>query len=241
MPIYDLPLSTSLPSPSPDDIYPDAEGRIDSPLSERFQRVLHQLETEYPPMYCFLDADTPFQLLVAVILSAQCTDEVVNQTTPDLFAAYPTPESLAAAPRDDVEELIYSTGFYKTKAGYIQESASIIHDEYGDEIPQSLDELTTLPGVARKTATAVLWYSFGMICGITVDTHVDRLADRLGFSSANSQNRVEKDLMELVPQSRWPWTTYLFISHGRAICSSQSPDCQACSVTDDCPAAFSFT
>ncbi len=241
MPIYDLPLLTELPSPSPDEIYADAEQRVNTSLGERCQRVLQQLETEYPPMYCFLDAETPFQLLVAVILSAQCTDEIVNQTTPDLFDKYPAPESLAAAPRDDVEELIYSTGFYKNKAGYIQETASVIHEEYNDEIPRSLDGLTALPGVARKTATAVLWYSFGKICGITVDTHVDRLADRLGYSSANTQNRVEKDLMELVPQSRWPWVTYLFINHGRAICPSQSPDCQTCSVSHDCPAAFSFT
>lgn len=241
MPIYELPLSTELPSPPPEEIYPDAERQTDSPDGKRCLRVLQQLEEEYPPMYCFLDADTPFQLLVAVILSAQCTDEVVNQTTPDLFDAYPTPKTLATAPREDIEELIYSTGFYKNKAGYIQETASIIHAEYDDELPRSIDGLTTLPGVARKTATAVLWYSFGMICGITVDTHVDRLAERLGLSSASTQNRVEKDLMELVPQTRWPWVTYLFISHGRAICPSQSPDCQACSVSEDCPAAFSFT
>lgn len=241
MPVYDLPLDTELPSPPPQDVYDEAERRVNTPTGTRGQNVLHELESQYPPMYCFLDAESPFQLLVAVILSAQCTDAVVNETTPALFANYPTPESLASAPRKEIEELIYSTGFYKNKAQYIQETATVIHEEYDDKIPRTVHELTSLLGVARKTATAVLWYSFGIISGITVDTHVTRLSERLGFTSAGTQNRVEKDLMELFPQPRWPSVTYLLISHGRAVCTANSPDCEACSVSDACPAAFSFT
>lgn len=241
MPVYDLPIATERSSPPPQDVYDEAESRVNSSLGARGQDILRELESQYPPMYCFLDAESPFQLLVAVILSAQCTDAVVNETTPALFAKYPTPESLASAPREEIEDLVYSTGFYKNKAQYIQETATVIHEEYDDEIPRTVNELTSLPGVARKTATAVLWYSFGIISGITVDTHVTRLSERLGFSSAGTQNRVEKDLMELFPHSRWPWVTYLLISHGRAVCTASSPDCEACSVSDRCPAAFSFT
>lgn len=240
MPIKDLPISEQIESPSPEEVYEQAESGVDTETGERAQTILTTLENEYPPLYCFLDGDTPFQLLVAVILSAQCTDEVVNETTPELFAKYPTPADLATAPREDVEDLIYSTGFYRRKAEYIQKTAEQLVEEYDGNLPQSVSELVELPGVARKTATAVLWYSFGLIEGITVDTHVLRLAGRFGFTDSDSPRRVEKDLMELFPQQRWPWVTYLFISHGRAVCSAQSPRCGDCCVSDACPSAFTF-
>lgn len=236
----DLPIADSVDSPPPDAIYEAAESRVQSVEGERFNDILAILKTEYEPLYCFLDAETPFQLLVAVILSAQCTDEMVNRTTPALFDAYPNPEALATAPRDHIEDLVYSTGFYQRKAEYIQETARTIVDEYDGQVPPSLSALVALPGVARKTATAVLWYAYGRIEGITVDTHVLRLSSRLGFTEASSPDRVEKDLMELAPQAEWPWVTYLFISHGRAICTAPSPDCGACDVNDHCPSAFQF-
>lgn len=240
MGVTDLPLADAKPSPPPQDTYEAAESRTDTPDGQRAAVVLDRLEPEYPPLYCFLDGDTPFQLLVAVILSAQCTDEMVNATTPGLFEHHPTPRALAEAPRDHVEDLIYSTGFYKTKAGYIQETARKLLDEYDGTVPFAVDDLVELPGVARKTATAVTWYAYGRIEGVTVDTHVIRLAGRLGFTDATSPNRIEKDLMELVPQDRWPWVTYLFISHGRAVCTARSPDCAGCVVSEDCPSAFTF-
>lgn len=239
--ITELPIGERVASPPPESVYEAAESRVDTPTGERAAAVLNRLEREYPSLYCFLDGRTPFQLLVAVILSAQATDETVNQVTPALFEQYPTPAALAAAPREDVEELIYSTGFYRRKAEYIQETAARIVDEYDGEVPQTLDALIEFPGVARKTATAVLWYAFGRIEGITVDTHVQRLATRLGFSEAETPVGVERDLMELVPMQRWPWVTYLFISHGRAVCQAQRPDCAACVVSTDCPSAFTFS
>lgn len=240
MTVTDLPIADRVTSPLPEDIYEDAERLVGDEKGDRASRVLDQLEDDYPPLYCFLDAETPFQLLVAVILSAQATDETVNTVTPELFSLYPTPEDLANAPRESVEELIYSTGFYRRKAEYIQKTAKVLADRYDGEVPRTVDELIEFPGVARKTATAVLWYSFGRIEGITVDTHVNRLANRLGFTDANSPTTVEKDLMELFPFDRWPWVTYLFISHGRAVCAAQNPQCTECTVRDECPSAFSF-
>lgn len=240
MGITDLPIGEPCPSPPPEEVYERAETGVGTEVGDRAARILDQLESEYPPMYCFLDGDTPFQILIAVILSAQATDETVNQVTPALFDRFPTPHALAEAPREDVEDLIYSTGFYSRKAEYIQTTADRIVTEYGGDVPRTLAELIEFPGVARKTATAVLWYAFGRIEGITVDTHVERLANRLGFTDAARADAVERDLMELFPMDRWPWVTYLLISHGRATCTARSPECAGCVVSDDCPSAFTF-
>lgn len=221
-------------------MYDGAEARANTDPGERAQSILSRLETEYPEMYCFLDAETPFQILVATILSAQSTDETVNDVTPDLFAAYPTPDALAAAPADRVEELVYSTGFYRSKTEYIQETARRIVADHGGEVPHRLDELVEFPGVARKTATAVLWWAYGRIEGVTVDTHVLRLSQRLGVTESETPDAVERDWMELVPQERWPWVTFLLINHGRAICTARSPACDGCVVSDPCPSAFTF-
>lgn len=240
MVVKDLPIGKPVKSPEPTAVYETAESRVETPDGTRANRVLDRLEREYPPMYCFLDGDTPFQILIAVILSAQSTDETVNQVTPALFERFPTPEALATAPRETVEELIYSTGFYSRKAEYIQTTATRILEEYDGDVPRTLDQLVELPGVARKTATAVLWYAYGRIEGVTVDTHVQRLANRLGFSAMDRPPAVEEDLMELFPMDRWPWVTYLLINHGRAVCTARDPNCGDCVVNDNCPSAFSF-
>lgn len=240
MPVRDLPIGDPVESPPPTDVYDEAESRIETETGKRAQRILDRLASEYPDMYCFLDGESPFQILVATILSAQSTDETVNEVTPELFAEYPTPETLAAAPRDHVEELIYSTGFYRSKAEYIQESAQQVLDEHGGEVPPRLSDLVELPGVARKTATAVLWWAYGRIEGVTVDTHVLRLSQRLGVSDSENPDVVERDWMALVPQDRWPWVTFELINHGRAICSARSPACRDCVVSNPCPSAFTF-
>lgn len=238
--VTELPIGKQVDSPDPVAVFDGAESRVDTPDGNRAARILDRLEGEYPPMYCFLNGETPYQILIAVILSAQSTDETVNQVTPALFERFPTPDALASAPRDDIEELIYSTGFYRRKAEYIQSTATRILEDYDGEVPHTLEQLVDLPGVARKTATAVLWYAYGRIEGITVDTHVQRLATRLEFSAADRPSAIEQDLMELFPTDRWPWVTFLLINHGRAICTAPSPDCEACVVSDDCPSAFSF-
>lgn len=235
-----MPLAEERPSPDPQAIHPDAESRVDTELGQRALEVLERLEAEYPPMYCFLDADTPFQLLVAVILSAQCTDEMVNQVIEELFHHYPTAEALAAAEREHVEELVYSTGFYRSKAKYIQGTAQALVEEHDGEVPDTAAELTELPGVARKTATAVLWYAYGKVEGVTVDTHVLRLTERLGLEESGNRNRVERAWMELTPQERWSWVPYLLINHGRAVCDAKKPDCGACVLHDLCPSAGTF-
>lgn len=240
VPLPRSPLVDGVESPAPEAIHGDAEARLGSPEGKRAAEVLDRLEEVYPDLYCFLDAETPFQLLCAVILSAQCTDETVNETTPELFDRWPTPEALAEAPREEVEEVIYSTGFYRSKAGYLQETAQRIVEEHDGETPRTLEELTACPGVARKTATAVLWYAFGRVEGITVDTHVQRLANRLGLVDVESPKAVERRLMEVLPQERWPHVTYLLISHGRARCTARAPDCRGCEVADLCPSAFRF-
>lgn len=238
MPIRDLPIGEPMSSPSATAVYEDAETRTATDLGTRVGSILSRLRSEYPEMYCFLDAETPFQILVATILSAQTTDESVNEVTPDLFGAYPTPDALADAPSEDVEELIYSTGFYRSKTEYIQGTARHILEEHGGSVPHTLSALVECPGVARKTATAVLWWAYGRIEGVTVDTHVLRLSDRLGVTDAETPAAVEREWMELVPQENWPWVTFLLINHGRAICSAQSPECEACVVSDSCPSAF---
>lgn len=240
MPVQDLPIGEPVGSPDPTAVYDNAEAHVSTAEGQRAQAVLASLKSDYPEMYCFLDAETPFQILIATILSAQSTDEMVNEVTPALFAEYPTPEALAAAPTDHVEELIYSTGFYRSKTEYIQGTARHLLEAHDGEVPHRLTDLTDCPGVARKTATAVLWWAFCRIEGITVDTHVLRLSNRLGFTDSDNPDIVERDLMELVPQADWPYVTFHLINHGRAICTAQSPDCQDCIVSDVCPSAFTF-
>lgn len=205
---------------------------------DRGPEVLERLREEYPPRYCFLEGrEDPFRLLTAVILSAQCTDEQVNKVTPALFAKYPTPEALAAAPRADVERVVYSTGFYKAKARHIQETAADLVERFGGRVPEAMEDLVTLRGVGRKTANVIQSNCFDRVEGVCVDTHVGRLARRLGLTREEDATKVERDLMRVFPRDDWPDVTYVLISHGRAVCNAKKPECGRCSLADVCPKA----
>ncbi len=206
--------------------------------SEHVTQIIARLRATYPDAHCELDYETPIQLLVATILSAQCTDARVNMTTPALFARFPTVEALAGADPVEMEELVRPTGFYRQKARYIREAATRILTEYGGEVPSDLDELLTLPGVARKTANVVRGEIFGLSDGITVDTHVKRLAARLGLTTATDPVKVERDLMAIIPRESWREISHLLIWHGRRLCTARKPACHECPLNDICPSAF---
>jgi len=199
--------------------------------------VIARLRAAYPDAHCALDYTTPLQLLVAVILSAQCTDERVNLTTPALFARYPTAEALAAADPVELEELVRPTGFYRNKARFIRETAARLLAEYGGVVPPEMDALLTLPGVARKTANVVRGEIYALADGVTVDTHVKRLAARLGLTAATDPIKVERDLMAVIPPASWIEIAHLLIWHGRRVCAARKPNCPACPLRDICPSA----
>jgi endonuclease-3 len=201
------------------------------------EAIITRLRELYPDAHCELNYETPHQLLVATILSAQCTDERVNKVTPDLFALYPDVTDFAAADRAELEEAVRPTGFFRQKARYIQESSQAILQRYNGEVPDTMDDLLTLNGVARKTANVVLGEIYHVADGITVDTHVKRLAKRLGLSSQTDPAKVEKDLMAIIPQENWIEISHLLIFHGRRVCSARNPDCANCSLNDLCPSA----
>lgn len=202
---------------------------------QRALEVLVILKRLYPDATCSLTYETPIQLLVATILSAQCTDERVNKVTPALFARFPDAESLAGANREELAELIRSTGFYRNKAKNIQGACSKIITEFGGEIPQQMEKLLSLPGVARKTANVVLAHGFGILEGVTVDTHVKRLSGRLGLTEETDPVKIERDLMRLLPQPDWENFSIRMIYHGRAICKARSPQCRECKLNHICP------
>ena len=204
-------------------------------LQERVQRLLDTLEQTYPEAPCALVHESPFQLLVATILSAQCTDERVNLVTPELFRRYPNAQKLAAAEQADVEALIHSTGFYRAKAGNIIGMAQGLVARHGGEVPQSLEALIELPGVGRKTANVVMGTAFGFPSGIVVDTHVKRLSRLLGLTTAASPEQIEQDLMRLVPEEHWITLSHRLIHHGRKICIARRPRCAECPLLPDCP------
>lgn len=208
------------------------------PLAAQTQRaleILGRLKGLYPNARCSLDYANPVQLLVATILSAQCTDERVNQVTPALFDRFPDAETLASANRQELEHLIHSTGFYRNKAKHIQGACHKIVTEFGGELPQTMDALLTLPGVARKTANVVLAHAFGVNAGVTVDTHVKRLSNRLGLTTHQDPGKIEQDLMQLVPQADWENWSIRLIYHGRAVCNARKPACDRCTLADLCP------
>jgi len=204
---------------------------------QRALEILVRLKRLYPNATCSLTYTTPAQLLVATILSAQCTDERVNQVTPALFARFPDAAALAAAPRAEVEDLIRSTGFYRNKAKNIQGACAKIVGDFDGEVPQTMEDLLTLPGVARKTANVVLAHGFGIIKGVTVDTHVKRLSRRLGLTERDNPVQIERDLMRLLPQPDWENWSIRLIYHGRAVCKARKPECDRCELADLCPAA----
>ena len=202
--------------------------------------LIRRLRAAHPDAHCALDHENPFQLLVATILSAQCTDERVNQVTPALFARFPTPEAMAAADRAELEELIRTTGFFRNKAKSLQGASALICRNFGGEVPQEMDELISLPGVARKTANVVRGVCFGLADGIVVDTHVKRLSQRLGLTQEKSPEKIEKELMTLIPAEDWIDIAHLLIFHGRRVCNARKPDCGNCSLADLCPSAGEF-
>ena len=194
------------------------------------------LTKEYPDAKCELDFNSPLELLVATVLSAQCTDVRVNAVTPVLFNRFPTLETLAAAKVSEVEEIIYSTGFFRSKAKNIKELANKILNDFGGEVPNDLAKLITLPGVGRKTANVVLGNAFG-IPGLTVDTHFGRLSRRFGWSTATDPVKVENDVAKLIPEKEWTLLSHKLIWHGRSICHSRKPECGICPLAKLCPSA----
>mgnify|MGYP006267474637 FL=1 len=203
--------------------------------SERALAILARLKQLYPNATCTLTYETTVQLLVATILSAQCTDERVNKVTPELFAKFPNAEAMAQAPRSEIETLIRSTGFYRNKAKNIQSACEMIVAEFGGQVPDTMENLLKLPGVARKTANVVLAHAFGVNAGVTVDTHVKRLSNRLGLTKHSDPKRIEKDLMALLPQPDWENWSIRLIYHGRAVCKAKQPLCEECTLADLCP------
>ena len=196
--------------------------------------ILAILKQLYPSATCSLNYETPLQLLVATILSAQCTDERVNKVTPALFARFSDAPSFAKADREELETLIRSTGFYRNKAKNIQNACIRIMQDFNGEVPKTMPELLTLAGVARKTANVVLAHAFGIIEGVTVDTHVKRLSNRLGLTTNSNPIHIEKDLMKLLPQPEWENFSISMIYHGRAVCNARKPDCLNCDLAYLC-------
>ncbi|HIK04166.1 MAG TPA: endonuclease III [Trichormus sp. M33_DOE_039] len=199
--------------------------------------ILSRLKQLYPDATCSLTYATPVQLLVATILSAQCTDERVNLVTPPLFSRFPDAMSLANADLTELENLVRSTGFYRNKAKNIQATCRMIVNEFESVVPNTMEQLLKLPGVARKTANVVLAHAYGINAGVTVDTHVKRLSQRLGLTKYTDPINIEKDLMKLLPQPDWENWSIRLIYHGRAVCKARSPACVACELADLCPAA----
>jgi len=198
------------------------------------------LEKEHPDAEIALHYKNPLELLVATILSAQATDEQINAITPKLFKKYTTAKDYADAERTELEQDIKSSGFYHNKAKNIQNTAKMLVDKYNGQVPRTMEELVELPGVARKTANIVLFNAYGVIAGVAVDTHVRRLAQRLGLSENSDPNKIEKDLMNLVPKDKWMRITDLLIFHGRRVCTAKKPRCDACVLNKICPSAFTF-
>jgi len=198
-------------------------------------KVLRQLQADYPEAPCALNHKTPFQLLIATILSAQCTDVRVNLVTKALFRKYKKPADFAAAPLPDLEKAVQSTGFFRNKAKNIQTCSTQLLETHGGKVPQDLEALVGLAGVGRKTANVVLGTAFGLATGVVVDTHVGRLSRRLGLTEAKDAVKVERDLIELLPKKEWILFSHRMIHHGRAICSSRRPLCKECSMQRFCP------
>ena len=202
----------------------------------RAPEVNRRLAQEYPDARCALDYDSPLQLLIATVLSAQCTDERVNSVTPELFARYPEAADYAAAQRSDLESILRPLGFQRAKAGHLLGIGEKLVADFQGEVPRTVKELTSLPGVGRKTALVVLGNAFG-IPGLTVDTHFSRLMQRLGLTGEKTPVKIERDIAQLVPEEEWTMFSHRVIFHGRQVCHARTPECEACVLRDMCPAA----
>jgi endonuclease-3 len=206
-----------------------------APTRQRALKILAALKARYPDAHCALDFRTPYELLAATILSAQCTDVRVNMVTPALFTKYPTPGDLAAARTEDVEALIRSTGFFRNKAKNLIGMATALADRHGGEVPRDMEQLRVLPGVGRKTANVVLGNAFGQNDGVVVDTHVTRLSGLLGLTREKDAEKIERDLIALIPQDDWTLVSHLLIYHGRQVCIANRPQCESCVLAKLCP------
>jgi endonuclease-3 len=216
---------------------PKAASRRRKPTPELAAEIYDRLAAHYPDAHCALDFKSPFQLLIATILSAQCTDKRVNMVTPALFKRYRTPAALAAANPEELEELIKSTGFYRNKTKSLIGMATAVAERHGGRIPDELEALVKLPGVGRKTANVVLGNAYDKNEGVVVDTHVARVAARLGLTKETDPIKIEQDLMRLFPRDRWTMLAHLLIEHGRTICDARRPKCEVCFLNDICPSS----
>lgn len=203
--------------------------------SDKPQEILKKLYKTWPNAYCELTHRNSYELLIATILSAQCTDERVNKVTPELFRNFGTPEKMAAAPVEKIEALIRTTGFFKNKAKNIKSCCRDICDKHGGEVPSDLNSLVALAGVGRKTANVVLGVAFNIPNGIVVDTHVGRLSQRMGLSKNKTPEKIEQDLLAIVPQKNWIQLSHQMIFHGRQICKARTPQCEICPLEPICP------
>jgi endonuclease-3 len=201
---------------------------------DRIAAILKGLDEAYPAVECALVHRSPWELLVATILSAQCTDVRVNMVTPELFRRFPTPAAMAKATLPQLEALIRTTGFFRNKAKSIQGAARMIQEQFGGKVPQTLAELITIPGAARKTANVVLGVCFGHAEGVVVDTHVFRIARRLGLAKGDAPQKVEQELMKVIPQDRWIDFSHQIIHHGRQVCIARKPKCDRCNLEQIC-------
>lgn len=196
--------------------------------------IIETLKEMYPDAKCSLDFSTPFQMLVSVVLSAQCTDERVNKTTPSIFSKYSTPQDFADMDIELLEELIHPCGFYKTKAKNLKRTAQILVEKYDGIIPNNMEDLMSLPGVGRKSANVIMLEAFDLPQGIAVDTHCKRIANRLGFSSESDPAKIEQDLLKVIPKEYYKDVNHIFIWHGRNVCTSQKPKCDSCKLQQYC-------
>lgn len=208
---------------------------------QRAEKIIKRLRKAYPDAHCALNHSNAFELLIATILSAQCTDERVNIVTADLFRKYRTPEDYLKVEQTELERDIHSTGFFRNKSKNIQGACRRLIDEFGGAIPKTMDEILTLPGVARKTGNVVLGNAFGISSGIVVDTHVGRLSQRLGLTTNENAEKIENDLLQLVPKRHWIMFSHWLITHGRQICTARKPKCRKCVLADLCPSFKLFT
>lgn len=205
------------------------------PTKVEFSFVLKSLKKHYPDAHCALNFETPFQLLIATILSAQCTDERVNKVTVELFRHFPDATAMSQSSIEELEQLIRSTGFFKNKAKNIKECCALLVKNHGAQVPKTMEELYALPGVGRKTANVVLGNAYGIASGVVVDTHVTRLANRFGWVKLQDAVKIEQKLNEMCAQKDWVMLSHYLISHGRSLCKARSPDCEKCFLNKPCP------
>ena len=207
-------------------------------LKPRVRKIISLLKRAYPDAKCSLNHSNPFELLIATILSAQCTDARVNIVTQDLFRKYRKPEDYLKVSEKELQRDIRTTGFFRNKTKSIQGTSKALMEEYGSTVPQTMDQLLELPGVARKTANVVLGNAFGIAAGVVVDTHVTRLSHRLGLSQAKTAEKIEEDLIQIVPKKEWVIFPHLLIAHGRAVCKARTPLCAECVIEKLCPSSY---